>query len=210
MSFYRHIPHIMIFASALCLSACVSVLPEPAPAPSIYRLQIDQPIVAAKPNATAIRVDRPAASTYYQTKDIVVSPDGRRLATASGAQWAEVIPIMVQQSLVSSMATSSDIIGLIPTTGARTKLRAHVTIRQFEANFDRGETNPPQAIVYYDVTLSDASSRDLIATYSVRKTVRANEARISSLVSALEDANQAAMADIVTWLEQQTGSPSPS
>ncbi|WP_409431836.1 ABC-type transport auxiliary lipoprotein family protein [Litorimonas sp. RW-G-Af-16] len=190
----------------LGLSGCISLLPEPAPAPSIYRLSTAEVASAAEPNAEIIRVDRPASSTYFESKDIVVSPDGSRLATASGAEWAEVTPIMVQDALISAMSASPKLIGVLPSSGARTQTRVHLTIKNFEAQFDQGEERAPLAIVRYDVTFSNASDRTLLGTFSTRQTQRADAVRVSAIVEAIEGANKAAMSDIIAWLEGEVAS----
>jgi len=79
---------------ALAVSAC-SVLPDPAPADTIYRLTSLNKSVPAASTATVIRVDRPVASVVFQSRDIVVSPDGRRLASAAQAKWIATMPNLI-------------------------------------------------------------------------------------------------------------------
>ena len=74
-------------------------------------------------------------------------------------------------------------------------------MKNFEADFDNGSDNAPLAIVEYRVTYAHGGDRKLLGTYTVRKTRRASSINVSSIVSAIEQANDAAMSDIVTWLE---------
>ncbi len=189
-------------SSALLLSGCLSsILPDPAPAPVVYRLSTIENTVEAKPDAMVLRIDRPSAPIIFMGQDVVVSPDGQRMATASQALWAEPIPSLIQSSLFDVLSTRENIIGVLPTTGARTTHRSHITVRNFEARFDRGPESAPLAVVQYTVTVSDASTRDLIGTHDVRKTVRADAANVSSIVKAQDEANQQAMEDIADWIE---------
>jgi len=191
-----------ILLSGLFLSGCVSFLPEPEPAETIYRLSSAKQGVEQSPNAFIVRIDRPSVSNIFETRDIIVSPDGRRLASASGAKWADLIPVMIQNSFVDLMGQHEKLVGVIPSSGARTDIRVHLTVKNFEARFDQGELSAPLAVVHYSVTLSNASNRNLLGSYDVRKTIRANEARVSEIVRAMDSANQQALEEIAIWLEQ--------
>jgi cholesterol transport system auxiliary component len=186
---------------AVALSSCVSLLPDAAPADVIYRLGAINEGVPQSPLAKVIRIDRPRASSAFQGKDIVVSPDGRRLASAAQAKWAESIPDMVQGSFVNLLGQRAGLVGVIPSSGARTDTRVHLTIKSFEARFDQGEDAAPNAVVHYSVTLSNASDRKLLGTYDIKKTVRSADIRVSKIVEAMDKANQQALNSIADWLE---------
>lgn len=185
----------------LALSGCVSLLPDPAPADVVYRLSASNEGVAQSAGAKVIRIDRPRAASVFQGQDVVVSPDGRRLASAAQARWAESIPDMIQNSFVDVLAERAGLVGVIPSSGARTDTRVHLTIKSFEARFDQGEGNAPLAVVHYAATLSNASNRNLLGTYDVKKTLRSSDIRISTIVEAMDNANQQALNEIADWLE---------
>ena len=191
----------------VALSACVSLLPDPEPADAVYRLTSPDLAVIADPGAVVMRVDRPIASTVLSARDIIISRDDRELVTAGGARWAENIPFLIQQSVLDEMRQRKSIIGVEPTAGARADFRISLAVRNFEVTFDEGDANPPLAIVHYGVTVANASTRALNDTFDVRKTVRAKEARVSSLVEATDSANAQAVSDIVDWLEMLTYKP---
>ena len=190
-----------LIGAVITLGGCVSLLPEPAPADVVYRLSESNEGVPQGLNAKVVRIDRPRAASVFQGKDIVVSPDGRRLASAAEASWAESIPDMVQNSFVDVLAERSGLVGVIPSSGARTDTRVHLTIKSFEARFDQGEDAAPKAVVHYAVTLSNASNRNLLSTYDVKKTVRSSDIRVSTIVEAMDSANQQALNEIADWLE---------
>lgn len=185
-----------------CASLLPSVLPEPASAGTVYRLSTAKQSAPQAPNAFVVRIDRPSVSNVFETTDIIVSPDGRRLASASGAEWAEVIPVMIQNSFVDVLGQHPNLVGVIPSSGARTDTRIHLTVKSFEAQFDQGDGSAPLAVVHYAATLSNASNRNLLGSFDVRRTVRASEARVSSIVQAMDTANQQALEEIAQWLEQ--------
>ena len=187
-------------AAALGLAAC-SILPEPAPAAIIYRLAPVGEAVEARADATVVRIDRPGGSTVFNTNDILVTPDGRRMRAAAQARWSQAIPLQLQEALVDALGRSPNVVGVLPSSGTRTDTRVFVTIKNFEAKFDRGEDQAPLAVVRYTATLANASDRTLIDTFAVSKEVRADAINISEIVEAMEQANDAAMMDIVGWLE---------
>ena len=188
---------------ALCtsLSACISVLPDPAPAPSVYRLANSGQTADKAPRAEVIRVDRPTATQIFNSSDIVVTQGGQKLSAIAQAKWSEATPVVIQDAMIDALGSSPQFIGLIPTSGARTKTRLHLSVKNFEANFDQGPESAPLAVVQYRVTYARADDRKLLGTHNVKKTVRADSINVSSIVSAIERANDAAMTDIVAWLE---------
>jgi len=194
---------LMILALSASLSACVSILPDPAPAPSVYRLASNSNAVAAAANAEIVRIDRPSSTQIFNSSDIIVTENGQKLSVVAQAKWSEATPIIIQNAIIESLEGSSQFVGLIPTSGARTQTRLHLVIKNFEANFDNGLESAPLAIVDYRVTYARADDRKLLGTHSVRRTVRAQSINVSSIVAAIEDANDAAMSDIVSWLERQ-------
>jgi len=196
---------LMILSLSASLSACVSILPDPAPAPSVYRLASNSNAVVAAANAEIIRIDRPSSTQIFNSSDIIVTDDGQKLSSVAQAQWSEVTPIIIQNAMIDALEGSSQFVGLVPTSGARTETRLHLVIKSFEANFDQGLESAPLAIVDYRMTYARADDRKLLGTHSVRKTVRAQSINVSSIVVAIEDANNAAMLDIVSWLEGQKG-----
>lgn len=191
---------VAVFGLSACLS---SVLPEPAPADTIYRLLPQKSAVEAQSDATIIRIDRPSAPKALMGQDVILSPDGRRLAAAALARWSEPLPAMIQRSFFDELSSREILVGVLPTSGARTDMRAHLTVRNFEAEFDQGEQSAPLATVQYTVTLSDAGSRKLLGTFDVRKTIRAGSTNVSAIIRAQDTANAAAMSDIADWLERQ-------
>ena len=184
------------------LTGCVSnLLPEPAPAPKIYRFKAAASPVSPSAQAFLLRVDRPAVSKSLQGQNIVISPDGQRLAVVEQAKWAEPLPTMIQSSLLDVMSGREELIGVLPTSGARTDYRIHLTVRHFEAEFDRGEGLAPLVVIDYAATLSDATSRQLLGSKNFKETLRASDYSVSAIVRAQENANKGVMNNIADWIE---------
>ena len=185
------------------LAGCISLLPSPKPAAVVYRLDTDLSAVAPNATAEVVRVDRPTAPLIYGSSNIIATVDGKTLTSVALSNWSESMPFIVQNSLVTALEGSAEFVGVTPTSGARTQTRVHLTIGNFEANFDNGEDAAPLAVVKYRVTYARADDRELIGTYNVSQTHRADSINVSSIVDAMETANQAAMVDVVNWLQTQ-------
>ncbi|WP_416879065.1 ABC-type transport auxiliary lipoprotein family protein [Litorimonas sp.] len=192
-------------SAAVFMSAC-SILPEPAPADTIYRLPAMSESVTNDLDAVVIRIDRPSAPIVFQNRDVVVSPDGQRLASASQAKWSEITPILVQNSFIEVLSARPDIIGVLPSSGARTDTRVQLSIKNFEAQFDQGPNSAPKAVVRYLATFADASDRSFIGTFETVKTKRTKAATVSSIVEAISIANQEALSDVADWLATESRS----
>jgi len=193
------------FVSALTLlSACTSLIPipEPSAANTVYRFSASTQDVSVVPNSDAIilRVDRPTVPRPLAGRNVIVSPSGNRILTASGAEWAEKVPDLIQGSIMDVFASRAGIVGVLPVSGARTELRIHLNVRNFEAVYDQGEEAAPLAVVRYTATLANASNRNLIGSYDVRKTERARDNRVSEIVRAQDRANAAAINAITDWV----------
>jgi len=186
--------------SVTALAGCLSVLPEPDPANSIYRLTSQAEKVDVNSTAPIIRVDTPSASRLISTRKIIVSPDAQRMAVAGGAEWADSLPNMVQTTLVKIMSSRSDMLGVMPVAGAKSKYRVHLNIDNFEARFDNGSDSAPLVIVTYTATFADTSSRNLLGTKQVKETRRASSNNVSAIVRAMDGANQSALEKLVGWI----------
>ncbi len=190
--------------TAALATGCVSILPDPAPPPSVYRLETSATVMDKVANPEIIRVDRPGSPQIFNANDIVVTMDGQKLSAVAQANWSDATPIIIQNAMIDAISGSRSFIGLLPTSGARTETRLHLSIQNFEASFDRGAESAPLAVVQYRVTYARADDRKLLGTHVVRKTTRADSIAVPSIVAAIEMANDAAMSDIVTWLEGQS------
>ena len=191
-----------ISAMTASCSSLTSFIPEPAPAKTVYRLSasVQNETVTPNPDALILRIDRPTVPHPLAGNSITVSPSDDRILQASGAEWAEKVPDLIQGSVVDVLSSRSDIIGVLPISGARTELRIHLTVRNFEASYDQGENNAPLAIVRYTATLANASNRNLIGSFDVRKTERARDNRVSEIVRAQDLANTQAINSIADWV----------
>lgn len=192
--------------SAISLSACVSVLPDPKEAPTVYRLTVPEmnaSNIAVQENV--VNIEYPTAPRALSGTDIVLSPDGRRLTAASAANWSESVPSLLRKTLIDTLAQDGRVIGVIPKGSTRVPYRLNIDIRRFEAVFDYGEESAPNAIVQLNLSLTDTTSRTLIGVQTITTESRADYASVSSIVNAQDAATRDAMGQITNWLSEKLG-----
>lgn len=188
---------------AVSLSACLSILPGTSSAPSIYRLSHGQMISEKQADAAVLLIRRIVAPNGLSGEDIVLSPDGERIAYAANARWEEPVPGLVQHAAKDAFASISSISPISAPTTLRSDYTLQLNLRQFEAEFDNGEKNAPLARVMFTATLVDTQKREMIATRQFSASQRASEASVSNIVRAQRSATKGAMADMAGWADQE-------
>ena len=204
-----------IFISGLAMTAllggCVSLLPEPKPAPIIYRLNISDNTAHSNTlkdsagnyfNKTVVAIEYPRAIRAISGSDIVLSPDGRRLSIAAGAKWAEPVPDQVRRMLIDELSKTEYYEGVVSKGGTRFPYRVGMDIRSFEAVFDNGEDVAPLAKVQIRFNVSDVKSKSIIGTKMISASHRAKARSVSAIVEAQDVATREAMQEAVKWLTQ--------
>ena len=200
--------NLSILTLAGLLAGCVSLLPEPSPAPTVYRLTVPQSLSTnVAPPSRVVNIEYPTSPRALSGTNIVLSPDGRRLTSAAGASWAEAVPSMLRNSLIDTLARDGQVIGVIPKGSTRVPYRLNTDIRRFEAVFDQGEDAAPNITVHINAALTDTQTRKLMGVHNVTKQARAGVASVSSIVEAKDRATQDAMDEISKWLAEQVGQP---
>jgi len=191
--------------AALCIGGCFSVLPEPKPAPTVYRLSVPQSIANnTSTNLKVINIEYPTAPGALSGSDIVLSPDGRRLTSAAQSSWSEAVPSMLRNQLIDTLAGEGQVVGVIPKGSTRVPYRLNMDIRRFEAVFDNGEDSAPLAVVQLNLALTNAKTRQLIAVNTISTQSRAGFKSVSSIVEAQDSATREAMTEIASWLAINT------
>lgn len=184
-------------------SAC-TVLPKPKEAATIYRLSIPEiRLDGSTAHKKVVNIEYPTAPKALSGTDITVTPDGRRLAVAANAQWAEPVPSLLRNGLIDVLAANSDVMGIIPKGNTRVPYRLNIDVRRFEAVFDGGPDMAPNAVVQVTLLLTETSKRKLIGSYFIKTQKRASTANISSIVEAQDLAVRDAMQQASNWLSEQ-------
>ena len=197
----------LVGAAAMALSGCLGgLLPDPAPAPAVYRLVVPEQAGEKATGAFIVRVDNPSSPRTFNTRDVLVVIDGK-LSSAAAAQWSDTIPQLLQDATLTVLGKSPRYVSIIPVSGARADVRIHLDIRDFSAIYDQGELNAPLARTHVYATVADAASRNFIGSFDARGEARATENRVSSIVEAQSVATREALEDVVRWMNTLELSP---
>ena len=192
---------LLVATAALALTGCLGgLLPDPQPAPSVYRLVVPERADEKATGAFVVRVDNPSSPRTFNTRDVLVVTSEGNLSSAGGAQWSDTIPQLLQDATLTVLGKSPRYVSIIPVSGARADIRIHLDIRDFSAVYDQGDLNAPLARTHVYATVADAASRNFIGSYDARGEARATENRVSSIVNAQSAATREALEEIVRWM----------
>ena len=205
----RHMLILSLIAGlALSTTSCVSLLPEPAAPPTIYRLNSDSAPVQKLNAAKVLRVDTPIVPASLRGPDIALSPDGRVIAYADGAKWDAPVPGLIQRAIIEGFDGSAALRAVSSKTGAESDYLLSVTVRSYEAVFINGKKTAPEARVVFDVSIVKAGGRQLVGNRLFRTDAMASEFRIERIVIAQENATNQAVSEIVRWAEERISAQS--
>lgn len=202
-TFSRAAQYTLGFAAALMVTGCVSLLPGATEAPAIYRLTPPPVSVSPIAGAPSVRVAVPVATKALQGSDIVVAPDGNRLAAAAGARWAESVPKLLQQAILQSLGQRAGLTAIAPPTSASADYALETRVRAFEAAFDQGKDSAPLIKVQISATVTDLKTRQIVSRKEFYTQQRAAQRRVTTIVQTLDKATQSVMTDMSDWLETQ-------
>jgi ABC-type uncharacterized transport system auxiliary subunit len=189
----RHFP--LIAAAAALLAACVSVLPEAGPAPSIYRLDENFNSGAPKLGSAVVEVALPLTSRALAGNRIAAVEAGGELVFISGARWEGPTPRIIQDSALVWLNTSSAIRAAVrPEDGVNSDYEIRLLIERFE--FDRPSV---EAIVAIHATLVRGADRGVVGSARFNREAPGQSATERSAVQALRAANELTMQDIRGW-----------
>ncbi|MDX2276376.1 MAG: ABC-type transport auxiliary lipoprotein family protein [Hyphomonadaceae bacterium] len=151
----------MLLTSVLALSACVSILPEAPPAPTLFVLEADA--VTQAQGAVidrVISVARPSGERTLLGSDLVWRT-GDQVAFVAGARWTGDADALLQTVLVQTLAQQQRFRAAVRAGDAIADYQVRWTVQNFEA-VESGMT----ARFVADVTLV-ASGRQVVATERV-------------------------------------------
>jgi cholesterol transport system auxiliary component len=190
----------MILALASLLTACSFSLRSSAPPVETYVLRIpdyaQQPALAA-PGGPSLRVLSPTAAPGLGSERIMLLQSDRRLSYYAASRWVAALPSMIEQLAVDTLRRShtwsavEDSSGVLPAT-----YFLQLDIRRFEADYTEG-SGPPVVQVAFQCTLGHrGAEQELVTSFLVTRTVRADQNRLGVVVAAFEQAAGAALSEV--------------
>jgi cholesterol transport system auxiliary component len=159
----------------------------------------------ARPALTAsIRIARPTPAPGLDSSHIVLLESDRRMSYYMASRWPAPLPEMVEElALQALMASASWSAVQGSASQFPTDYVLQIRIRDFEADY--GETAgtganaiAPEVHVALECTVGRRSGRDVIATFLVEGSAKADSNRLAQVVAAFEQATSVALASMST------------
>ncbi len=194
MSALRRIHGVAGLAALLSLAGCGSLLETTVPPPQLYVLRLApaaQSTVTA--SAGSVQVLRPAAGPGLDVDRIILLRSGQRVDSFAASRWAAPAPDMVASMIVDALRANGSFVAVFDDASPYPpQYNLRVALRRFEADYTSGN-GPPTIHVTLDATLGRHRDRELIASFAVQQSVRADEDRMGAVVAAFEEATSAAV-----------------
>ena len=191
---------IAVLTAALLAGACVNVLPESGPPPSIYRLTVPDHAPTAERATWSIEIPRPMAPQALSTDRIALTDGPGDIAYAAGSRWEAVTPRVFQDLMLEAFDASGRVRAAVrPEDGVRTEYELRIDIRRFEADYRNGYKSAPTATVRLDAKLIDTRTRQLVAARGFRASEASNSVRMGDIVVAFNNAAARTAAEVIDW-----------
>lgn len=196
----------LIGASALALGACTSFTLARRRPPTLYRLTPKTTFDASQEwLGVRVLVEPPSAASGLNTARIALRPDPTGLDYFADALWVDVVPVMVQVLLAESLDASGAFDVLSPeSVGLRPDFILRASIREFQAEYDNGLSEPPLATVHLQTRLLRMPRRESVATFSTKESVRADGTSLDVIILAFDEALGRVQRRIVEWMIDET------
>jgi cholesterol transport system auxiliary component len=191
-------------ASALALSACVSLLPKTKPA-HLYRF--GQPVSAAAVDAPmgTIGVFRTIASFQREAAgDRLLTITNGKAAYVAETRWVAPAAVLWDEAVVAAFDADDGHVRLIARgEPASASYVLRLDVRNFEAQYDQGPKAPPVVVVRVRGAVTSTQGGGLIAEKLFEKRIRAGDNRVTAIVPAYDRAVAEVLSDIVAWTNEQ-------
>jgi cholesterol transport system auxiliary component len=190
-------------ATALALSACVSLLPKTKPA-HLYRF--GQPV-----SADAVATPMGAVGVFRTNATFQREAAGDRLLTITGGKaayvaetrWVAPAAVLWDEAVVAAFDADAGPVRLIargePASAAYV---LRLDVRNFEAHYDQGPKAPPLVVVRVRAAMTGATDRGLVGEKLFEKRIRAGDNRVSAIVPAYDRAVSEVLAEVVAWTNE--------
>ena len=184
--------------TAFLVAACSGGLRSNAPALHTYILRAHAPAAApaTQPAGASVQVELPTSAPGLGSEHIVIVQPDHRLSYFAASEWAEELPQVVQALAMERLRASGDWAAVSDSDGAiSSEYFLQIAIRRFEAEYT-SEAAPPTVQVVFDCALGRHADRVLLASFSAHGTAVASANRVGAVVTAFEEAANAALSEV--------------
>lgn len=196
-----------VLAAVLALPGCISLLPKPGAAPSVFTIEApDAPFQSAETADWSIAVSKPMMPRMIAGSDLVLREGDNQIAFVGGAQWAESAPSLLQRALATALNRSGKIVTATPESGVRADCELQWDVYAFDARQGAGGFT----------ARFEASARLVGRNRGIQQSTRiatsgeANGGTVRAAAAALTDAALMGVDQAGAWaLQQQCEKPLP-
>jgi ABC-type uncharacterized transport system auxiliary subunit len=188
---------VSVILAAVALSGCISILPEPAPAPRIFALRAGPQAQPPAPERNVVvTVAAPAVPQTLNGGDILWIKDGAP-GFMERSVWTSRTPEALQALLVETIDAQNLVLaGLRSGEGARADAELRWEVRDFQIVESGGEIS---ALFSADAKLVDIRTRTVIAALAVREQAPLGERSATRAAAALEAVARAGAEALGRW-----------
>jgi len=191
-------------ATALALSACVSLLPKTKPA-HLYRF--GQPVNAeaiAAPTGTVGVFRTSAAFQREAAGDRLLTITDGKAAYVAETRWVAPAAVLWDEAVVAAFDADQGHVRLIARgEPATAPYILRLDVRNFETQYDRGAKAAPLIVVRVRAAMTSTADRGLVGEKLFEKRVRAGDNRVGAIVPAYDRAVAEILTEVVAWTNDQ-------
>jgi cholesterol transport system auxiliary component len=190
----------VVGASALALSACVSLLPKSKPA-HLYRF--GQPVAAEAIDATVGDVGVLRTSATFQREaagDRLLTITNGKAAYVADTRWVTPAAVLWEEAVVAAFDADGGPVRLVARgEPASAPYVLRLDVRNFETHYDNGPKAAPLIVVRVRAAMTGVTNRGLVGEKLFEKRVRAGDNRVTAIVPAYDKAVGELLAEVVAW-----------
>jgi cholesterol transport system auxiliary component len=192
-----------LLLATLCSGGCSGLFHSTAQPEQIYYLRAAAPAAGALPETPAagsLRVGHPQAAPGLDSSHIMLVQANHRMNFYLGSRWPGPIAAVLEGLAVETLRSSGAWTSVQDSTSPfPSEYLLQIVVRRFEADYTAGGT-VPEVHVSLDCIVGRREGRDVLASFSASGSALATANRQSEVVSAFEEATDAALGS----LAQQT------
>jgi len=192
-----------VTASALALTACVSLLPKTKPA-HLYRF--GQAVAAKDVEAATGTVGVFRTNATFQRESagdrLLTLTDGKAAYVAE-TRWVAPAAVLWDEAVVAAFDADPGHVRLI--ARGEPGVAAYILrldVRNFEAHYEHGPKAAPTIVVRARAALTGGTDRGLVGEKLFEKRVSASDNRVTAIVPAYDRAVREVLDEVVAWTNE--------
>jgi cholesterol transport system auxiliary component len=193
----------VVGASALAMSACVSLLPKSKPA-HLYRF--GQPVAADAVNVAVGNVGVLRTSATFQREaagDRLLTITNGKAAYVADTRWVTPASVLWEEAVVAAFDADGGRVRLIARgEPAPAPYVLRLDVRNFETQYDQGPKAPPLIVVRVRAAMTSTTDRGVVGEKLFEKRIRAGDNRVTAIVPAYDRAVSEVLTEVVAWTNE--------